>query len=407
MSSEITIRSIPTEVLCDIFHLLCNGPIVLNDLKNESHFHEFPWAVGQVCRHWRGEFLSYTPLWTSFALRPGTSFSTAYFVEMSQRATIYLERSGQQPLTVVVSMQCLSAQRFSTPVWELLLSCLKRWKKADLVLDHGALGKFLRCTGHMSILESLKISMWADYMSALEDTNAFGVAPCLTELDLAIPKYTAWQFPWAQLTRLTIDTSYQDVNSYSDDLWGVLLQLKNIEELHIITIICLPKHPPSLPGIICFPVLRFLEISLAYVKLFSRFTAPLLEYLHIHGHTISLEDDIDIYDDQRELTPFIQRSSCHIRRLAFDNCPLGEMRGIMKALASVEELSIKNPRSLAIIQDITGCTYLPKLRALEVECDSSGNKMLEQAAREVSRLLEARSRRGSSLASPGVVPLEN
>ena len=409
MSSEITIRSIPSEVLCDIFHLLCDGPIALYDLRNELHFHEFPWAVGQVCRHWRGEFLSYTPLWTSFSLSPAPSSSTSgpYFVEMRRRAIIYLKRSGQQPLTVVVSTYCLSTDRFSTPVWELLLSCLKRWKKANLELVHGALGKLLRCTEHMSNLESLKIHM-PDYMSALEDFSAFGVAPCLTELNLTIHKYRpTWQFPWAQLTKLTIDTSSHNSDDYrdSDDLWGLLSQLKNIEKLHIMTPFYFPKPPP---GIICLPVLRLLEIPLAHAILFSRFTVPLLEHLHIYGHMVSVLNN-DIYDGQREIASFIQRSFYHIRRLTFDGWTRREMCIIMKALDGVEELSIIDPDSHAVIQDITGLngsTYLPKLRVLQVECDPCRNHMpLDRAVRAFSRLLEARGK-GSSLASNNVVPLE-
>jgi hypothetical protein len=124
-SDEITI---PTEILNDIFHLLCDGPIALHDLKNDSHFHEFPWAVGQVCRHWRGAFVSYTNLWTSFALKPG-NFNAAYFVEMNRRAAMYLERSREQPLTIVVFAPCSGTQEFPKTVWRMLLSCLKRWKR--------------------------------------------------------------------------------------------------------------------------------------------------------------------------------------------------------------------------------------------------------------------------------------
>ena len=144
MSSDET--TIPTEILYDILHLLCDGPIALHDLKNESYFHEFPWAVGQVCRHWRG----------------GISVLHAFvdlFYPKARRATIYLERSGQHPLTIVVSMPCSGTEKFPKTVWGILLSCLKRWKKADLVLGKGAArDELLRCRGYMSSLESLKMS---------------------------------------------------------------------------------------------------------------------------------------------------------------------------------------------------------------------------------------------------------
>jgi hypothetical protein len=400
-SDEITI---PTEILYDILHLLCDEPIALHDLKNESHFHEFPWAVGQVCRHWRGAFLSYTHLWTSFTLKPGT-FSAAYFAEMNRRATIYLERSGQRPLTIVASMPCSGTEKFPKTVWKILLSCLKRWKKANLVLGNGAArDELLRCRGYMSSLESLAVSIPDD--TSLKNYDAFQVGPQLTELDFAHPGYTAeWQFPWAQLTRLKIVES--------NNLGGVRCQLKNIEQLTIIAGLYNPWFPSSLP-MIRLPGLRRLEMTLSSATMFSWFAAPLLEQLHLHGykHWASYFHSSQPYE--REIMSLIQRSSCHIRRLAFERCRTEEMGRIVNALASVEELSISHPwaDSLSIIQDVTGLDgriYLPKLQVLHVTCivDLIKNPVtvLENTVTSFSRLLEARGKR-LSLASHDIVPLE-
>ncbi|KAF8345011.1 hypothetical protein F5887DRAFT_1199387 [Amanita rubescens] len=409
MSSEITI---PIEILSDIFHLLCDGPIALDDLKNESHFHEFPWAVGQVCRHWRGVFLSYTHLWTSFVLKPG-NFNAAYFVEMNRRAAIYLKRSGRQPLTIVVfNTPCPGTPKFPISVWRMLLSCSKRWKKAELVLwQRAARNELLRCRGYISSLKSLRIFI-PNFTE--EHNDAFEVAPHLTELDLAHSRYTTtWQFPWAQLTKLKITASRTEFNhSYSNNLWEVLFQLENIEELHILTIFRRITPPSPIP-IIRLPGLRLLKISLTSVMMFSWFSAPLLEHLHIRSDSASY-----LYHNlpyERELTSFIQRSSCHIRRLVLENCRTEDMRIMMKALVSVEELSIKDPGSLAIILDVTGLDgyiYLPKLRVLRVACAVPGRVFLantvtesEKAVILFSRLLEARGK-GLSLASHGIVPLE-
>ncbi|KAF8347422.1 hypothetical protein F5887DRAFT_31009 [Amanita rubescens] len=407
MSSDITI---PTEVLCDIFHLLCDAPIALHDLKNESHFHEFPWAVGQVCRHWRGAFLSYTHLWTSFALKPGTFNNPAYFVEMNRRATIYLERSGEQPLTIVVSMLCSDTKKFPKTVWGMLLSCLKRWKKADLVLGYGsALDELLRCRGYMSSLESLKMSIPDEDFIVLKHYNAFQVTPHLTELDLVCPEYAAtWQFPWAQLTKLKLAAYCEEFNEDLDNniLWGVLFQLKNIEELTIITPFNYDRwYPPSLP-IILLPCLRLLETTLAFAPIFSWFTAPLLEHLHIHGHIeVGIPQHIEPYE--REIVSLIQRSSCHIRRLAFESyCSTEEMRVVMKALDSVEELSIDACPLIPIIQEITGLDdyiYLPKLQVLQVTRNVWSH--VEKIVASFSQLLEARGM-GLPLASQDIVPLE-
>ncbi|KAF8351855.1 hypothetical protein F5887DRAFT_1277615 [Amanita rubescens] len=407
MSSEI-----PTEILHDIFHLLCDGPIALHDLNNESHFREFPWAVGQVCRHWRGAFLSHTHLWTSFALKPGT-FRTAHFVEMNRRATLYLERSGQQPLTIDVSMPCSGTQTFPKKVWGMLLSCLKRWKKADLKLGGGAklvLDGLLNSRGYMSSLESLRMSI--PHSLAPEHYNAFQIAPHLTELDLSHPRYAAtWQFPWAQLTKLKLETSWEEFNK-DDNPWGVLFQLENIEELHIIitTFARTLRHRSPLP-IVRLPGLRLLEISLVSAMMFSWFTAPLLEHLHIHGCGTNLSYDL-LHDSQpyeREITSLIQRSSCRIRRLVLDGCRTKEMRIIMKALASIEELSITHPRrTLDVIEDITGLEgfiYVPKMQVLQVRTRIICGNLVEKTVTVASRLLETRGK-GLSLPSHNIMPLK-
>ena len=256
----------------------------------------------------------------------------------------------------------------------MLLSCLNRWKRANLKLGGRAalvLDGLLRCRGHMSSLESITMSI-PNFSLALEHYNAFQMAPHLTELDLTHSGYSGtWQFPWAQLTKLIINASCKEFgNSYRNNLWGVLCQLENIEELRIITTFQYIT-PPSRPPIIRLPGLRLLEISLNFAMMFSWFTAPLLECLHIHGGGSAACNYL--YRDQpyeRELTALIQRSSCHIRRLALQNCSSRvEEIHTMKTLASVEKLSINFSGSLAIIQDITehdGCICLPKLQVLQV-----------------------------------------
>ncbi|KAF8337727.1 hypothetical protein F5887DRAFT_984638 [Amanita rubescens] len=158
------------------------------------------------------------------------------------------------------------------------------------------------------------------------------------------------------------------------------------------------------------PNLRLLEISLGFAMIFSWFTAPLLEHLHIHGRSDPRYDWVhDVQPYEREITSLIQRSSCHIRRLVLDDCRTKEMRIIMKSLASVEELSITYPRrTLDVIQDITGlegCIYVPKMKVLQVRTRNILGNRVEQTVAVISRLLEARGM-GLSLPSHDITPLE-
>ena len=82
----------------------------------------------------------------------------------------------------------------------------------------------------------------------------------------------------------------------------------------------------------------------------------------------------------------------------------------MKAMASVEELSIIHPdRTLDVIQVITGledCIYVPKMQVLQVRTlYIRGKSHVENTVTATSRLLEARGK-GLSLPSHDIVPLE-
>jgi hypothetical protein len=66
----MTYETLPIEILCDIFLVLCdNRAIDLQKLEITSRFDEFPWAVGQVCRHWRAGFISYPALWVECQIK--------------------------------------------------------------------------------------------------------------------------------------------------------------------------------------------------------------------------------------------------------------------------------------------------------------------------------------------------
>ncbi len=199
---------IPSEILCEIFLLLCNKPISLHVLDNSSCFDEFPWAVGQVCKRWREAFLSYPHLWTSLSLRYHSTdnLGVDYFHEMSRRTLLYLERSKQLPLTTTVRTTYYdsisrSVEIFPRMTWKLLLSCSERWERADLELCHEPpVLDLLRCT--MPIIKSLRLRAYASHFKLY---HPFAAAPRLTEVDLpGLLAIGGRVFPWSQLTKFKI-----------------------------------------------------------------------------------------------------------------------------------------------------------------------------------------------------------
>ena len=157
MNSE---TRIPAEVLSEIFHLLCDKHIALEQLENNSCFDHFPWAAGQVCKRWRTAFISHPRLWTSLSLRDVPQdrlASAAYLAEMNRRSAIYLKRSGQLPLVVILKAQIPTAESPIMAIWKMLLSCSNRWESANIILPsaESIIDHALVCIARMPFLEEL------------------------------------------------------------------------------------------------------------------------------------------------------------------------------------------------------------------------------------------------------------
>ncbi|KAF8337165.1 hypothetical protein F5887DRAFT_1244626 [Amanita rubescens] len=387
--------SVPTEILCEIFLLLRDKPIALNELKNRLCFSKFPWAIGQVCRHWRLAFLSNPALWSSLSIEDPDhrSPSVAYIAEMERRTAIYLRRSEPHPLTVIVCFKYVDG--FPKEVWDMLLSCSDRWKKLYLWLSNQFFTDGLVSRrGKMPILESLRLSMTRSKRQ--NDLTAFEIAPCLTELELAYSDSgeREWAFPLAQLTKLNIDLPPSLDFTDSHRLRMFLLQLQNVEELRFTisyikegfgTLQCLPVR---------FPRLRLLRTPLLYPGVFSWFEVPLLEDLLTFCSLFSTAYDPD--ECKAALLSLVHCSPCHIRHLTLENCKVEEAHNIMEALTSVEKLCIKysiapkrGPRLVRDIAEANGI-YLPNLRMLQVPCCPG---YFEEYVSSISYLLEVRNRK--------------
>ncbi|KAF8337166.1 hypothetical protein F5887DRAFT_1078423 [Amanita rubescens] len=392
--------SIPTEILSEIFLLLRDAPIALHRVKNRSYCYDFPWAVGQVCRHWRSAFLSYSALWSTLSIQEPDhrNLSIACTAEMERCTAIYLRRSEPHPLTVIIRVQSSFVERFSDGVWDMLLSCSDQWKKLHLLIsDDSLLNGLVSRRGKMPVLESLKLSM---IVKPRGNLTAFEIAPRLTELELMHgeeERLGGWAFPWSRLTKLSLDLPQGLDFTDSYRLRTFLLQLQNVEELLFFqsqlkegfgTLKCLPVR---------FACLRFLQIPLVYPGVFSWFEAPLLEDLLVFCNPFQGSYDPDKCNE--ELSSLVRRSSCDIRHLTLQDCKVEVAHSIMRALTSVERLCVKDfiaqNHGPDILQDIAEADdiYLPNLRTLQVSCCP---EYFKGYASSISCLFEVRNRQPRS-----------
>jgi hypothetical protein len=408
-------ETIPAEILCEIFHLLCDKPISLHTLDNSSRFGEFPWAVGRVCKRWREIFLSYPHLWTSLSLQyhsDSPQFGVDRLHEMSRRTLLYLERSEQLPLTITVyttyPIYSESIENFPRTTWKLLVSCSERWERVDLELSREPLGlilDLLRCG--MPIIKSLRLHAKSILVriSKFELYHAFTAAPRLTELEL-LGRFGGLVFPWSQLTKVKIFSTDGDYVE-SRKLETILSQLQNVEELRMGKVFIWRSDDDRDRRSIRLPSLRLLAVQVhPRLEILPQLEAPLLEHLLVDMSSKKRYAFIE------ELSFFIRRSSCHIRRLTLQNCEVRLLPDLMKLLSSVEELYIQTTvagRGRFLVKHITEMNdgvCLPNLRELEVTClRSRGDDRKVMTA--MSRLLQSEESRLISVTQSRVdVPLE-
>ena len=382
-------------MLCHIFHFLrdADKPIALDVLNNrfEDPRH-FPWAVGQVCRRWRYAFISHPPLWTSLSLywESGLKRSAAYMDEIDRRTAIYLDRSGELPLSIFLSTCCSSRQRGPAAIVRTLMSRSNRWKRLELRIDAASEKDFLLgCDGQLRLLTSLKVQIALNHVASNFYT-IFEAAPNLFDLDLSVG-LGKMKFPWAQLTKLKLSVSWVDGYHHSKEWHAVLSELKNIEMLHLQVTAFSPSWttPPQFPAVL-LPHLSSLKTTLVYSEVFSWLTTPQLEHLRIDDR---LEHTGKYEAYKNGIFSLVNRSSCHIRRLTLLH---GEIRAaplMLEALTNVEELFIDGPtitfpNIIWHIARFNNHVYLPKLRAFEMRyCPAHNIKVLSEA---ISRLLEER-----------------
>ncbi|KAF8336229.1 hypothetical protein F5887DRAFT_1247670 [Amanita rubescens] len=376
-------ETIPSEILCEIFQHLCYRPISLHVLDNSSRFDEFPWAVGQVCKHWRAIFLSCPHLWTSLFLR--YHYTDIVDVDrMSRRTRLCLERSEQLPLIITVRSSSVgSIEDFPRTTWKLLLSCSERWERADVALsDEPLLFDLLKCK--MPILKSLTLR--ADPNFGFH----FIAMPRLTELDL-FGWIVGCAFPWSQLTKLKISGEPAHIKTLE-----ILSRLQNIEELRVGYVNTQDRNDDHYQCSIRLASLRLLAVQIYHpIEILTRIEAPLLEHLWVDWcPTYPKGDYLLVFTE--ELSSFIHRSSCHIRRLTLHDHVRELLSRLMTLLSSIEGLCIKTTVAgdvSFLVEPITRMNdgvCLPNLRELEVTC-LWGRDDDEELMTAMSGLLEMRS----------------
>ncbi|KIL59232.1 hypothetical protein M378DRAFT_14941 [Amanita muscaria Koide BX008] len=360
------VSTVPTELLTEIFYLLCKRPISVYKLNNSSCKEDFPWAVGLVCRQWRIAFLSYPPIWASLELSDSSydslnpeAHNESHAKEIHRRLALYLERSGDYPLRLDIFLWSDHNKAFTTMALEMLSACSHRWQTAKFNLEtcgDWPLDSILLCKGNLPTLE------WLEFSGAVFPKYAriFEVAPRLTHARIGPwEKSCGWVLPWTQLTELFL-TSSGDFVIENGDVQNLLPMLHNIKELRFCFNCDEVDFEGGFPQVPPTPLnqLRILEVP--HPAILSWFEAPSLCEIYFADYQQDYHESLDVHEHTSSL---IQRSSCRIRKLSFRS----GRKLYVGTLKDVEELVINYQHSHGLRSSID-ISSLPKLRLFTIIC---------------------------------------
>ncbi|KAM6492345.1 hypothetical protein JOM56_012069 [Amanita muscaria] len=356
------ISEVPTEILTEIFYLLCKKFIYVCELNNSCHKEDFPWAVGLVCRQWRTAFLSYPPIWASLMLSDsfsGPPSSESYAKEINRRLALYLERSMGHPLRLDITLWSDHKKAFTMMTLEMLSACSHRWQTAKLsLLRDWALDSIHPCKGKLPTLEWLEIRGAVDRKRA---RGIFEVAPRLAHAYIGPwEKGSGWILPWTQLTELTLKINEKSVIK-NGDIPELLPMLHNIKELRFRLNYHQLDFQGGFPQFAPTPLNQLRVLDVPHPGILSWFEAPsLCEIYFTDCEDYHVDEPLDVHG---QISSLIQRSSCRIRKLSFNS----GRKFYVGTLKDVEELVIDYQHFHGVRPSID-LSSLPKLRLLIISC---------------------------------------
>jgi len=192
-----------------------------------------------------------------------------------------------------------------------------------------------------------------------------------------------------------VKASFEDQVIQTEKLETILSQLQNVEELRVDTVDAWNGANIDQRSI-RLPSLRLLAVQVYPLEILTRIEAPLLKHLWVDWCPIFEEQHYSLTFTEN-LSSFIRRSSCHIRRLTLHNYVCEPVPRLMMLLSSVEELCINFNRTILrggslLVKHITQMNdgvCLPNLRELVVTCLRGQHD--EKLMTATTRLLETQS----------------
>ncbi|KAG5638418.1 hypothetical protein H0H81_012749 [Sphagnurus paluster] len=203
------IRLLPLEILVEIFKYT----IVQESNRLYPHINQAPISISQVCSTWRKASLQCPTLWSTLSLWPSGDYYKSNLT--SGILNWWYGRAERQPLSFSFSELSSSIRSIRSVTKEIVAALIPfshRLSNLQLHINRfDDIAPFLSQRDvEMPFLETLAISTSKEPRLS-SNVHVFRSAPALRDVTLGLSIYPdilgqplSFEFPWAQLTRLTI-----------------------------------------------------------------------------------------------------------------------------------------------------------------------------------------------------------
>ncbi|KAJ7439346.1 hypothetical protein FB451DRAFT_1415767 [Mycena latifolia] len=269
-------------------------------------------CFGQICRRWRTIALSLPLLWAVVALDFNTEIWGETGVSLPMLET-QLQRSGHQPLTILLRSFPHGCERSQTHALDMLVRQSWRWEVAALYISPDLFPQIAGLEGRLPRLNSLRIEITG---GRVHGSSAFKVAPSLRNV--------YWR---SALSRVSLPSSqlrrYRGVSSWN----GHLEVLRSASQLTGCALILHDEEGASEHSRAHLP--RLLDLFVSNVNFLHRLETPALE-------------ELTVFKDLNPVLSLLRRSSSPLRRLVCYACTgIAVLTTILENVPSITEISIQ------------------------------------------------------------------
>ncbi|KAF7981074.1 hypothetical protein HWV62_35558 [Athelia sp. TMB] len=286
-------RRLPVEILGQIFVLL-QGMLGGRSI-----------APTQICRHWRDVAIGTSTLWNCIKV----PHSIGRTVSDAEMVALWLQRSGGQPLTILLGCESLDwgQSEWDTPTFDTVIGQAHRWKEFKLHVNDSIVSFLKKIPEDLPMLETLYITGHCDEATSFAKFRNASALRFVT-LD-GWPSSPMSIFPWAQMTKCSLLGS----GEYTcQDGYYVLSQAGNLQAYKMeldASSAALGVHPP--PGI---RLEHLMSLDIDVIEggnmrhLLDLLTLPALTNLRVIE---TLTDDLP-----ERIMAMITRSHCTLKQLS-------------------------------------------------------------------------------------------